>query len=407
MSRNRWIAGGVAAAAVVGGFALNGGSSYEVQMVMPSAAQLSDATPVWIDGRQVGVVTDLGLKDGQALVKLELDNDVASLHAGTTSRIEWVSAVGERVLTLYPGKSSNAEIPEGSYLEGASSQVEVDEVLQALDADTRKRVNSLITRLHATVEGREPEVNETIKQASGTVDALGDVMRAVGEDGPAIRAIVSDLSALLESSAERRSKISSTVTNLSTVASEVSKEQKAISTMLSQLPSTLDAANTTLGKVPGASDETVGLLEELEPSTQQLRSVSRNLAPVLVDLRPTVAELRPLLGAAEDLLGLTPGLLDSSHQVLPQVTQLLDGLAPAISFIRPYTPDGIGGLHNWGQAFGAYDGAGHTWAGLLAPGTNALNESLVPLPTARQNPEPDPGQAGGQPWVDANGSEIR
>lgn len=407
MSRNRWIAGGVAAAAVVGGFAFNGSSNYEVQMVMPSAAQLSNATPVWIDGRQVGQVTDLGLKDGQALVKLELDNDVAPLHAGTTSRIEWVSAVGERVLTLYPGKSSNAEIPEGSYVEAASSQVEVDEVLQALDADTRKRLNSLITRLHQSVDGREPEVNETIKQASGTVDALGDVMRAVGEDGPAIRAIVSDLSALLESSAERRSKISSTVTNLSTVASEVSTEQKAISTMLSQLPGTLDAANTTLGKVPGASDETVALLEELEPSTQQLRSVSRNLAPVLVDLRPTVAELRPLLGAAEELLGLTPGLLDSSHQVLPQITQLLDGLAPAISFIRPYTPDGIGGLHNWGQAFAPYDGTGHTWAGLLAPGTNALNESLVPLPTARQNPEPDPGQAGGQPWVDANGSEIR
>lgn len=407
MSRNRWIAGGVAAAAVLGGFALNGSDPYDVQMVMPSAAQLSTATPVWIDGRQVGQVSDLGLKDGQALVKLELDDDVAPLHAGTTSRVEWVSAVGERVLTLYPGKPSNAEIPEGSYLKSASSQVEVDEVLQALDADTRARLNSLITRLRQTVEGREAEVNDTIKQASGTVDALGDVMRAVGEDGPAIRAIVTDLADLLKSSSERRSKISSTVTDLSAVATAVSKEQKAISSMLSQLPGTLDAASTTLGKVPGASDETVALLGELEPSTQRLRSVSRNLAPVLVDLRPTVAELRPLLGAAQDLLALTPGLLDSSHQVLPQVTQLLDGLAPAISFIRPYTPDGIGGLHNWGQAFAPYDGAGHTWAGLLAPGTSALNESLVPLPTARQNPEPDPGQAGGQPWVDANGSEIR
>ena len=43
----------------------------------------------------------------------------------------------------------------------------------------------------------------------------------------------------------------------------------------------------------------------------------------------------------------------------------------------------------------------------LAPGTNALNETPVPLPTTRQNPEPLPGQAESQPWVDATGSEVQ
>lgn len=403
----RWIAGGLAAAAAVGVLLVQDQDGYDVQLVMPSAAQLSNRTPVWIDGRQVGKVSDLGLKDGKALVTITIDDDAAPLHTGTTTRIEWVSAVGERVLSVNPGPTSNAEIPEGSYVEAVSTQVEVDQVLTALDAKTRKRVASLVGRLQTTVDGRESELNDTITQASGTVDALGEVLRAVGADGPAIRAIVRDLSALLGTTADRREQVSASVADLSAVADAVAGEQKALSAMLKQLPSTLDTATTTLGKVPAASEQTIGLLGDLEPSTRRLRSVSRNLAPVLVDLRPTVAELRPLLDSADELLGRTPALLDSSHAVLPDLSGMLSDLNPAIAFIRPYTPEGIGGLHNWGQAFAPYDGAGHTWAGLLAPGTNALNESLVPLPTARQNPEPHPGQAEGQPWIDATGSKVQ
>lgn len=403
----RWLAGGLAATVVAGVLLVQNNDGYDVQLVMPSAAQVSKQTPVWIDGRQVGQVSDLGLKDGKALVTVTIDEDAAPLHAGTTTRVEWVSAVGERVLTIDPGPGSNPEIPEGAYVEAASSQVEVDEVLAALDEPTRERLSSLVGRLQRTVDGRELELKDTIEQASGTVDALGDVLRAVGADGPSIRAIVRDLSALLDASADRRTRISSSVANLSAAAHAMAEEQEAVSAMLKQLPSTFDTASATLGKVPAASEETVGLLDELQPSTSRLRSVSRNLAPALVDLRPTVAELRPLLDSADDLLGLTPALLDRSHDVLPDFTGMLSDLGPAISFIRPYTPDGVGGLHNWGQAFAPYDGAGHTWAGLLAPGTNALNESLVPLPTARQNPEPYPGQAEGQPWIDATGSEVQ
>jgi phospholipid/cholesterol/gamma-HCH transport system substrate-binding protein len=407
MISTRWLVGGVAAAVVSGLLLVQSGDEYEVQFVMPSAAQLSKNAPVWIDGQRVGEVSDLGLKDGKALVTVSIEDDAAPLHAGTTTRVEWVSAIGERVLTVVPGPDSNAEIPEGAYVEAVSHQAEVDQILAALDAKTRKRLSSLIGRLQKTVDGREPQVRDTIVQAAGTVDAMGEVLRAVGEDGPAIRAIVQDLTALLDASADRRSQIADSVTNLSDVANAVADEHAALGKLLEQLPATMDTASTTLDKVPSASEETVGLLDELEPSTDRLQRVSKNLAPVLVDLRPTVAELRPLVRSADELLGRTPALLDSSHAVLPDVTGMLSDLSPAIAFLRPYTPELIGWIQNWGQGFAPYDGAGHTWAALVAPGTNAVNESLVPLPTARQNPEPHPGQAEGRPWTDATGSEVR
>lgn len=405
--RTYWLAIAAAVVAVAGGLSLVTGDDYEVDLVMPSAAQVSKRTPVWVNGHTAGQVTDLAVKDGKAVVTVSIDDDFAPLHAGTTSRVEWVSAVGERVLTLYPGKPENATIPEGSFVEATSRQVEVDQVLQTLDAPTRKRLTALFAELNKTVDGHEGDLKATVRGASGAVNALGEVLRAVGEDGPAIRSLVRQLSELTGVASSRRGEIARTVADLNAISAAVAEEQAALSGALERLPAVLRTADGTLGKVPGAADSTVALLEDLRPATERLPGVSADLAPTLVDLRPTVAELRPLLSSADLLLQQTPGLLDSTHQTVPVLTDLLRDLSPAISFLRPYTPEGVGGLHNWGQAFAPYDGAGHTWAGLLAPGSNDLNESLVPLPTARQNPAPPPGQPAGQPWTDATGSEIR
>lgn len=118
---------------MAGGVSLIDGDDYEVKMVMPSAAQMSERTPVWINGHHAGQIKDIGVKDGKAVVTISLDDDFGPLHSGTTSRVEWVSAVGERVLTLYPGEEKNAKIPDGAMIEAKSSQVEVDQVLSALD----------------------------------------------------------------------------------------------------------------------------------------------------------------------------------------------------------------------------------------------------------------------------------
>lgn len=407
MRRMRWLALAGVGAVLVGGLATMGGDDYEVDLVMPSAAQLSERSSVWINGHDAGKITALDVKNGKAIVTVSVDEDFAPLHDGSTTRVEWVSAVGERVLTIYPGPTKNAALPEGALVEGASRQVEVDQVLQALDEPTRKRLTTLIGQLNDTAGGREDETRDTIRGASAAVGALGEVLQAVGQDGPAIRALVTQLSELTGAAASRKDGIANTVQQLNEISEATAREEKELNETLGRLPRVLQTAQGTLRKVPGATEPTVDLLEDLRPSTQLLPSVSANLAPTLVDLRPTVAELRPLLSDADELLAQTPGLLDTSHQVVPALNNFVDDVGPAIAFLRPYTPEGVGGVGNWGQAFAPYDGAGHTWAGLLGPGTNLVNESPVPLPTARQNPAPPPGQPEGQPWTDANGSEIK
>lgn len=404
----RLLAAGAVAVVAVGVIANPMDEGYEAQLVMPSAAELPKGSPVWIKGRPVGRVADVAANGGKAVVTVAIDEDQAPLHEGTRARIEWVSAVGERVLTLYPGADNAAEIADGSLVEVPTAQIEVDQLLQTLDEPTRAKLRPLIEGARATLEGHEADARETLAAAGPTARSLSKVLAAVGADGPAIRSLVTDLSQVTAAAGKHQAQLSSTVRHLTATTEAVAAEQQALSRTLAELPTTLATARKTLATVPDASDSTVEMLHDLRPAASRLPSVSANLAPALVDLRPTVAELRPLLEAAVPLLARTPGLLDSVHAVLPTVDDLLDGLAPAISFLRPYTPDGIGGLQNWGQAFAPYDGAGHTWAGLLAPGVNAVNESVVVPPTSRKpNRTPAPGSAERQPWTDATGSEIR
>src|SRR5581483_151248 len=119
------------------------------------------------------------------------------------------------------------------------------------------------------------------------------------------------------------------------------------------------------------------------------------------DLRPSVNDLRPTLEATRDLLDLTPDLLDSARDDLPTLTHMAKDYRPAAAFLRPYTPEFVGWITNWGMAFAHYDSQGHMWSGLLAAGSDALGESVVRPPGSQLRAEPKPGESVGQPWNDA------
>ncbi|MFR9805066.1 MlaD family protein [Pseudonocardia sp. RS010] len=381
------------------------GNSSTVQLSMPSAAQLVAGSPVWIDGAKVGSVDVLEARDGRAVATLDLDHGV-TLHEGTTARVEWKSVLGERVVALTPGPETNAEVPDGGLLEVPATQIEVDQVLAALDEPTREQLKGLFAQLANTMKGNEADLRQTLATAGPAVDALGQVLQAVGSDGPAIRALVSQLRELTTAVNERRDDLAATIGDLSTFTGRVAEQQEQLRAGLGELPSTLDQATATLGKVPGAAEQVVPLLDDLRPATAGLPGVAADLGPVLSDLRPAVADLRPALSALDQLLDYTPGLIDTAHQVLPPVRQAVDTLRPAVEFLRPYTPEFAGWLANWNSQYAAYDSQGHVWAGLIAPGPAGINESQVLLPPLKKPLEPPPGGAVNQPWTDANGSPI-
>jgi phospholipid/cholesterol/gamma-HCH transport system substrate-binding protein len=241
------------------------------------------------------------------------------------------------------------------------------------------------------------------------VQALGDVLAGVGKDGPAIKALIAQLHNVMSVASARQGELRGVISGLTTFTAATGAQQRQLSAGLAELPSTLRAAHDTLDRVHPAAQATVPLLHDLRPAADRLPSVARSLSPILSDLRPAVRELRPTLEAAQDLLGETPDLLDTGRDDLPTVTDMAKNYRPGASFLRPYTPEFIGWISNWGMVFANYDSQGNRWAGLVAEGLEANNESVVHLPGQQVRAEPQPGDNAGQPWkiADATGDGER
>jgi phospholipid/cholesterol/gamma-HCH transport system substrate-binding protein len=397
-------AGALVAATV--GVVQASGDDYSVDVVLPAATNLVPGSEVEIHGATAGKVTSLETRDGKAVVTVSLADDYAPLHDGTTARVSYKALLGERILELMPGDDSAAELKDGALVEGTVDRVELDQVLAALDRPTREHLKSLVDRLTGTLDGRQDDVRDTLRALGPAVDALGQVLDAIGSDGPAVRHLVTRLAALTETLANRHGELGSTIDNLTSATRTVAANRSQLAKALSELPDTLDVTRDTLADVPDTVDQAEPLLEALRPGMEKLPGVSAHLRPVLRDLRPTIAELRPTLASVRDLLGYTPALLDGANTLLPQANQVLDDLGPALTYLRPYTPELAGWLSNWGSAAANYDGNGHYLRAFgQEGGTSLVNNPGVLPPGVTRHLERVPGASEGQPWTDANGSE--
>lgn len=396
------------AALVFAGLKITAGEPYRMKFLLPVADKTFVGAKVIIDGQTVGKIEQLGVRDGMAEITAAIDDDFAPLPAGTTARIKWLSILGARVLEILPGKEGNAALPTGHLLTTNVEGAELDDLLAMLDAPTRKKLQTLLASLHQTVSGKEGDLNQTLRQAGPTIEALGEVLRAVGEDGPAIKQLVSDLHGVTEGVAARDARLSSTVSNLNRLTAAVAIRQAELKEMLRRLPGTIDTATRTLN---AAEDPILGareLLRDLQPAARRLPGIARDLRPALEKADPALAALTPLLADADALLKRTPALARGARDLFPTADAALTQANPMISFLRPYTPETAGWLSNWVGIFGSRNSTGNYARALITASASSVDDVLPGLPPGMgQNPRPEPGSLAGQAWTDANGAPIQ
>lgn len=410
MTRRGWVVL-VALVLVVGvgiGVVKAGGKGYTVDLLMPSADTSFVGGNVMIAGEPAGKVTAIEARDGQAVVTVELDDAHAPLPSGTTARISWQSTLGARLVELVPGPKGNDALKDGALVVDAVERVDVDDVLAALDAPTRKKLQSLLGQLDGTLDGKEAELNATIQGAGPALEALGAILKAVGDDGPALKAMVTDLRAVTANLAANRGPVSDSVAQLQTLLETVATEQESLRATMKALPGTIDTATRTLRSAPGPIDDAREILRDLSPVIARLPKVARQLEPVLTRLPGVLNELQPTLANASALLDQTPALLNDLTDVGPQATSLLEEAGPMVTFLRPYTPELIGWLSNWVSVFMGHNASGNFGRALVTvSGSSVVGNPGVPVPGLQYKSRTAPGELVGQPWTDANGDDIQ
>jgi phospholipid/cholesterol/gamma-HCH transport system substrate-binding protein len=365
-----------------------GTGRYSVNARFVTSAQLVKGNPVQVGGVAVGSVEQIDITpDGQAEVTFGVEDAHAPLRRGTRATIRQLSQSGiaNRYIELTPGPQRGEEIPDGGVIgiDHTGTPVELDQVFNTLDPETRKALQRFIQGSARQLRGRGAQARAGIAYLNPALSTSSRLLDELTRDTPALERFLVDSSKLVTTLAERRDELTELVANLEATTGALGSQSGALAESIERLPPFMRRANTTFVNLRAT-------LGDLDPLVAAAKPVARRLGPFLGEARrfaaaarPTVADLRAAIrrrGRANDLTDLVraqPRLADIAtvtepravapgrrrvdlgevRGAFPELAEAALAAAPTLAVARPYTNDFLGWLDDFSTT-GGYDALG-------------------------------------------------
>ena len=260
-----------------------------------------------VAGVKVGDVDDVSLEDGRAIVTFGVDRDYLPIYQDATMLLRPKTGLKDMFFEMDPGTRSAGEIEEGGMvsLENTAPDVNLDEILDALDADTQAYLRLLLVGAGQGLEGRSKELGELL-------GGLGPINR--------------DFRKLNSEVAKRKESLARLITNFNRLTAEVGRSERDLTRLV-------ESQSVALGAI-AEQDPNVRRAVRLLPGTlAQTRETLNNVTTFANELGPTFDELRPF---ARNL----PEVNASTRELANEVTEpIRDEIRPFVRAAREPIPD--------------------------------------------------------------------
>ena len=378
-----------AVAVVLVGIVLFGGSSNPTYvMTFETAGQLVNDNDVQVGGRRVGKVSNIELTaNNQANVTIEVEEPYAPLHEGTTAimRATSLSGVANRYIALTPGPQNAPLLPEGETIpvDQTTTIVDIDQLFNTLDPETTKGLAEVIQGFGTWYRGRGLEARKGLPYLSPSLNATVGLIEKLNSDQPALEQMLQSTSSVVGTLAAKGPTLTNLVTNANISLGAIGDENESLAEALQYLPQTLRRGSTPFVNLRTTLNSVDQLVAASKPAT-------KNLAPFLADLEPLLTEADPTLtnlaltvskpGADNDFTSLmqdAPALSTGAQKSFPASITAINDSLPTLSYARPYAPELVGLLRDFGQSTSNYDANGHYARGTPAFGAFNYNGSSL------------------------------
>ena len=371
----------IAAVTLVALALLNGsGGGYEVTAEFINGGQIVKGNPVQTGGTAIGTVKDIAITpDGQAEIKLGIDEKYTPLREGTRAAIKQFSQSGiaNRYVDLSFPPNGRREIAGGGHIgtDKTRTAVDLDELFNTLDPKTRKALQSFVKGNARQFRGAGPQANEAFQYLNPALATSSRLFKELTRDKPVLERFLVDSSQLVTALAERRDDLSGLIGNLNQTTRALGDQKGALADSVERLPPFMRRANTTFVNLRAA-------LDDVDPVAEAAKPVAVRLDPFLVqarrfasDAEPTVADLRTVVRRRRadndliDFLDTVPRLTDIAVEdkqrngkarpgAFPQAASAFKDAAPIVGEARPYTTDFLGWLDDFSTTGGGFDALG-------------------------------------------------
>jgi phospholipid/cholesterol/gamma-HCH transport system substrate-binding protein len=315
------------------------------QAVTPGQGQSVD-----IAGIKVGEVSGVNLQNGHAVVSMSIDNKYAPLiHDNASLLLRPKTGLNDMVVEVDPGTTSAPEMKENTTVPLASTQPQVnpDEILASLDADTQQFLKLLLANGAEALDpaqGRDVKLSNALRRLDPFARDISRISGALATRRQNIANSIHNFQLLSTELGNRDQDLVNFVDSSNAVLGSFAKEQASIRSAVAELPATLQQTKGALTSanafalqsgpalkksIPGAK-ATAPALRALRPFFQQ------TAGPIQNQIRPFTKQVAsPVQHVAQIGQGLgtaTPGLKTG-------FTRLNDGLN-ALAFNPPGAAEG-------------------------------------------------------------------
>ena len=360
------------------------GDHYEIEAVFRTANNVKERQPVRIAGVDVGKVVEirhLGPGTEAAVVTMRIEDEGLPIHRDARVSIRArMFLEGNWFLDLQPGTPSAGELEDGESLSIAQTRgpVQLGQLFNALQSDTRRNLQTLLDEYSSALEGdgadgyrrsipywkpayrgaaivQDATLGVLQDDLSQYIDTSGRVARGLDRSPEALKGLIADFN---------------------TAAGAFAREARNLELTIEELPRTLAAARPALF--------------ELNEALPPFRRFARDLEPAIEESGHTIDVALPFLSQARRLVSQAElrGLANDLRPTAPALARLTELTPPLYEELRLAASCENEVLHGWS--------------------TDRVTDARFPAsgPVYEEAPKPLPGLAAESRNGDANGQWV-
>jgi phospholipid/cholesterol/gamma-HCH transport system substrate-binding protein len=385
----RLAAGLLLVAAVVVGALVLGGSDdrYLVKVQLDNAGGLRKGANVRVAGAPAGRVTSLELdSQDHAVAELRLDPEVAPVGAGARAVVDTDGFFGERFVQIDRGDLKRPE-PSGAVIPAARTSVSVrlDDVVDALDLDTRDALKAFLSEQGTAVVGRGRDLAAVLAALPPSLDRTTELISQFAADNKALGRLIESGDRVLVEVAREHDNLGRLVNGFGQTLDVLDSRRNDLGETFRRAPATLRSARGALVSLEAAS-------KPLIPAAHGLRSTAPALTDTLEVLPDFTKEAVPAL---DTIARVSPALQRLGtratpivRELKPMATVLSDftqrGLEPFSSLLSKAGADVLGTMEGWARSTQGRDGSSHIFRFGATSGSDTLGVLLTPTPQRKK-----------------------
>lgn len=270
------------------------------QAVTPGQGQSVD-----VAGIEIGKVASVEVKDGRAVVGMEIEPKYMELlHPNASFLLRPKTGLNDMVIEVDPG-SGPETIEDGHHFTQAQTEpnTNLEAFLNTLDADTRQYIQLLVAGGAEGIGGRATQLSSALRRFQPFVHYVAKLNKAVAQRRRELARVIHNFGRLTTELARHDATIKRFVTSSNHALGDFANQQQAIQEALQEFPGALRAANAGLAASDRFSTAARPALTKLIPQAQALtpafrsteRLFSQTLRPIRDQIRPFTREIRPVL----------------------------------------------------------------------------------------------------------------